>query len=193
MTDIRKWSVPLKSAYRCLKAQSVLSSLEHNPHTVHMQVKWNEMKRLWILEEHVYFPSWICIFLNILQCRKLVTYICSFFIRYRTSDWKRSRCVAVSAARVHPDRIVSRRRSRGGIRQQWQSASEQRGSQRNRSEQGPKWSHSRRTKGNGHSEIQVRFLHFDLFRFVFPLTRTFYFVFLWTADNEKSHFLLRFW
>jgi len=68
--------------------------------------------------------------------------------------------LAVSAARVHPDRIVSRRWSRGGIRQQWQSTSEQRGSQRNRSKQGPKRSHSRGTKGNGHPEIQVRFLHF---------------------------------
>lgn len=63
--------------------------------------------------------------------------------------------VAVSAARVHPDRIVSRRRRRGGIRQQRQSASEQRGSQRNRSEQGPKRGHSRGTEGNGHPEIQV--------------------------------------
>lgn len=62
---------------------------------------------------------------------------------------------AVSAARVYPDRIVSRRRHRGRIRQQRQSPSEQRGSQRNRSEQGSKRGHSWRTKGNGHPKIQV--------------------------------------
>lgn len=62
---------------------------------------------------------------------------------------------AVSAARVYPDGIVSRRRRRGRIRQQRQSPSEQRGSQRNRSEQGSKRGHSRRTKGNGHPKIQV--------------------------------------
>lgn len=65
--------------------------------------------------------------------------------------------LAVSAARVHPDRIVSRRRRRGGVRQQRQSAGEQRGAQRNRSEQGPERGHSRGTEGNGHPEIQVRF------------------------------------
>lgn len=108
---------------------------------------------------------------GISRCRKRYNFFFSFD-RCRTADWKRSCCVAVSAARVHPDRIVSRRRSRGGIRQQWQSASEQWGSQRNRSEQGPKRGHSRGTKGNGHSEIQVRFLHFPSTFFIFPLDWT---------------------
>lgn len=65
----------------------------------------------------------------------------------------------VTVARVHADGNVSRRRRRGGVRQQRQSTSEQCDPQGDRSEQGPERGDSRRTEGNGHSTIQVRFSH----------------------------------
>lgn len=129
-----------------------------------VQVTWNETKRLWILEEYVYFPiayKYACD-PNVFRGAENRWHF--FFIRPDAVPLIESAlAVAVSAARVHSDRIVSRRRRRGGIRQQRQSASEQRSSQRNRSEQGPKRGHSRGTEGNGHPEIQVRFYAADLF------------------------------
>lgn len=96
---------------------------------------------------------------------------------------------AVSAARVHPDRIVSRRRRRSGIRQQRQSPSEQRDSQRNRSEQRPKRGHSRGTKGNGYPEIQVRIsIYYHRRSFLGFPSQTFYFVFLRFNGSTKSRF-----
>lgn len=173
MTNIWKWSASLKSAHQYLKTKSILSPEHIIIHILRTsdETKWNvyEFSKSMFISLHKY--AYTTVF------RGIKNYIYTFFLFdwCRTADWKRSCYVAVSATWVHPDRIISRRRSRSGIRQQWQSASEQRGSQRNRSEQGSKRGHSRGTEGNGHSEIQVCFLYFLLFR-LFP--RTFYFVFL---------------